>query len=69
MLKIIERIVENVPKDILTDDILMNLWGGSPDRRYGVIKRAIAKGELIHIRQGSITWRGDISVKILTFLN
>ena len=52
MLKIIEKIVENVPKDILTDDILMNLWGGSPDRRYGVIKRAIAKGELIHIRRG-----------------
>ena len=52
MLKIIEKIVENVPKDILTDDILMNLWGCSPDRRYGVIKRAIAKGELIHIRRG-----------------
>ncbi len=52
MLSIVERIIENVPQDILTEDILMNLWKRSPDSRYGVIKRAIAKGELIHIRRG-----------------
>ena len=52
MLSIVERIIENVPQDILTEDILMNLWERSPNSRYGVIKRAIAKGELIHIRRG-----------------
>lgn len=52
MLNIIEQIRENIPQDILTDDILMNLLKGSPDRRYGVIKRAIAKGELVHIKRG-----------------
>ena len=52
MLNIIEEIRENIPQDILTDDILMNLWGGSPDKRYGVVKRAIAKGELVHIKRG-----------------
>jgi len=52
MLNIIEQIRENIPQDILTDDIIMSVWKGSPDSRYGVIKRAIAKGELIHIKRG-----------------
>jgi len=52
MLSIIEQIIENVPRDILTEDILMNLLEKSSNSRYGVIKRAIAKKELIHIRRG-----------------
>ena len=52
MLNIIEQIRENIPQDILTDDILINLWKGSSNSRYGVIKRAIAKRELIHVRRG-----------------
>ncbi|MCK4519541.1 MAG: hypothetical protein KAU12_05420 [Candidatus Omnitrophica bacterium] len=52
MLNIIEQIRENIPQDILTDDILMNLCEGSPDKRYGVVKRAIAKGKLVHIKRG-----------------
>ncbi len=52
MLNIIEEIRENIPQDILTDDILMNLRDGSPNKRYGVVKRAIAKGELVHIKRG-----------------
>lgn len=52
MLNIIEQIRGNIPQDILTDDILVNLWEGSPDSRYGAIKRAIAKGELVHIKRG-----------------
>ncbi len=52
MLNIIEQIRENIPQDILTDDILVNLLKGSPDKRYGVIKRAIANGKLVHIKRG-----------------
>ena len=52
MLNIIEQIRENIHQDILTDDILMNFRKGSPDSRYGAIKRAIAKGELVHIKRG-----------------
>jgi len=52
MLNIVEQIIENVPHDILTEDIFMNLWEKSPSSRYGIIKRAIAKGELVHIRRG-----------------
>lgn len=44
--------MENIPGAILTDDVLMNLWEGTSTSRYGVIKRAIAKGELVHIRRG-----------------
>lgn len=51
-MKIIEQIIENIPKDILTDDVLMNVCKGNSNSRYGVIKRAIAKKELIHIRRG-----------------
>lgn len=52
MEKLVEKIIENVPQDIFTDDIVMNLFPGSANSRYGVIKRAIAKGEIIHIKRG-----------------
>lgn len=50
MVNIIETIRENITQDILTDDILSNLWQGN--QRYGLVKRAIAKGNLIHIKRG-----------------
>ncbi|MCK4462970.1 MAG: hypothetical protein KAU58_01530 [Candidatus Omnitrophica bacterium] len=52
MEKIIEKLIEHVPNDIFTDDVLVNLLPGTPDSRYGVVKRAIAKGEIIHIKKG-----------------
>ncbi len=52
MEKLIEKIIENVPKDIFTDDIVLNLLSGSANSRYGIIKRAIAKKEIIHIKRG-----------------
>ncbi len=55
MEKIIEKIIENVPNDIFTDGILVNLLSGSSDSRYGIIKRAIIKGEIIHIKRGVYT--------------
>ena len=38
--------------NILTDTDLINLIKGSEHRRYGLIKRALAKGDLIKIRRG-----------------
>jgi len=52
MEKLVEKIIENVPYDIFTDDIVMNLLPGTANSRYGVIKRAIAKEEIIHIKRG-----------------
>lgn len=52
MEKLVEKILEKVPNDIITDDVVINLLPGTAHRRYGVIKRAIAKGEIIHIRRG-----------------
>ncbi|MBI4209078.1 MAG: hypothetical protein HY538_05155 [Deltaproteobacteria bacterium] len=52
MSKIIEPIREQIPFDCFRDTELMNLLKGSPNRRYGLIKRALAHKELIHIRRG-----------------
>jgi hypothetical protein len=52
MIKIVEHIREQIPFDCFRDTELMNLLPGSSNRRYGLIKRAIAHGELIHIRRG-----------------
>lgn len=49
---IVDKIRESVAQDIFTDDVLMNLLHGTPDRRYGLIKRAIAAGKIVHIRRG-----------------
>lgn len=45
-------ILEHVPRDSVTDQELANLLTGSADRRYGLIKRSLAKGELVRIRRG-----------------
>lgn len=52
MEKLVEKIIERVPSDIFTDDIVLNLVEGTANSRYGIIKRAIAKGEIIHIKRG-----------------
>ena len=52
MSKFTELIQEKIPRDYFTDVELLNLIEGSPNRRFGLVKRAIAKGELIHLRRG-----------------
>ena len=52
MLNITEKIMEKVPRDVITEDVLMNLCEGSANSRYGVIKRAVAQGQLVHIKRG-----------------
>jgi predicted transcriptional regulator of viral defense system len=52
MEKLVEKIMQIVPGDIFTDDMVMNLLPGTADSRHGMVKRAIAKGEIVHIKRG-----------------
>lgn len=52
MMGLMSKIVDNIPADSFTEAEIVNLTEGSANRRYGLIKRAIAKGELIHVRRG-----------------
>jgi hypothetical protein len=45
---------EGLP-DILQEADLRYLVSGSDDRRYGIIKRALARGDLIQVRRGLYT--------------
>lgn len=55
MFDLMGAILEAIPYDLMTDRELIGLIPGSSDRRYGIVKRAIAKGGLIHIRRGLYT--------------
>jgi predicted transcriptional regulator of viral defense system len=52
MKKLTEKIFENVQYGNFTTQDVATLFPGSENRRYGLIKRAIASGEIIHIRKG-----------------
>ena len=52
MNKLTERIFEDAPYGYFTGQDAVTLFPGSQDRRYGLVKRAIAGGEIIHIRRG-----------------
>lgn len=52
MKKLTEKIFENVPYSNFTSQDVATLFPGSENREYGLIKRAIASGEIIHIRRG-----------------
>ncbi len=42
----------SLPNSLVTDTELAFLLGGSPDSRYGKVKRLLAQGKLLHIRRG-----------------
>ncbi len=48
----IEQIQRVIPQDIFTDLEVAHLVSGSRDRRYGVMKRAMASGKIINLRRG-----------------
>jgi predicted transcriptional regulator of viral defense system len=52
MNKVPERVFELLPWCQFTTQDLAALFPGSEDRRYGLVKRAIASGEIVHIRRG-----------------
>ncbi len=47
-----ERVFESLPWPQFTTQDLAVLFRGSEDRRYGLVKRALASGEIIRIRRG-----------------
>ncbi|OHB45945.1 MAG: hypothetical protein A2Y13_05325 [Planctomycetes bacterium GWC2_45_44] len=52
MNKLTEKIFENAPYGCFTSQDVATLFPESEDKRYGLVKRAIAGGEIIHIRRG-----------------
>ena len=52
MQKVIELILQNSPVDYVTSDTLQVILGSSGDSYYGIVKRALASGDLIKVRRG-----------------
>ena len=52
MNKLTEQVFETMPYSQFTSQDVATLFPGSEDRRYGLVRRAIASGEIIHIRRG-----------------
>lgn len=50
--KLTEKILSSFPRDIFTDQDVMNVAGGSADSRYGLVKRACANKAIIRIKRG-----------------
>lgn len=52
-MNIVEKILETVPGNIVTDnEIKIILKGSTDDQRYGIIKRALASNKLLRIKRG-----------------
>ncbi len=49
---VVEQVINKVPADVFTDTALRCLIKGTTHSRYGLIKRAIKSGEVIHLRRG-----------------
>jgi len=52
MNKLTEKIFENAPYGYFTSQEAATLFPDSEDKRYGLVKRAIAGGQITHIRRG-----------------
>jgi predicted transcriptional regulator of viral defense system len=52
MNKLTEKIFENAPYGYFTSQDVATLFPESEDKRYGLVKRAIAGGEILHVRRG-----------------
>jgi hypothetical protein len=51
-IRLLESKLRDYPRPYLTDAELDSLLGGTPDSRYGKVKRLLAQGKLLHIRRG-----------------
>ncbi len=49
---LVVRIVEGVPTDVFSDTTVKQLMSGSDARRYGLVKRAIQSGDIVHLKRG-----------------
>ncbi|MEX2443124.1 MAG: type IV toxin-antitoxin system AbiEi family antitoxin domain-containing protein [Alkalispirochaeta sp.] len=52
MQRLTEILVTTHPRDCITAEDLAHYMPGSDDARYGLVKRAIAAGELVRLRRG-----------------
>ena len=52
MTKLTHHIRENLNSDVFSDMELTHLFSKSNNQRYGLVKRAIDKNDIIHIRRG-----------------
>ena len=52
MNKVPERVFELLPWSQFTSRDMATLFPGSEDRRHGLVKRAVASGEVIRVRRG-----------------
>lgn len=52
MINIALKLREWLPTDVFTDTEVATLVDGTADRRYGLVKRALANGDLIQLRRG-----------------
>ena len=52
MTALIDKILEKIPYDTVTDTEVSALLKGTKASRYNQLKRSLAKGELLHIRRG-----------------
>ena len=52
MNKLTEQVLGSLPHGQFTSQEVATLVPGSDDRRYGLVRRAIASGEIIHVRRG-----------------
>ena len=52
MTNLVDKILEQIPYDTITDTELSGLLEGSEASRHNQLKRVLAKGELLHIRRG-----------------
>lgn len=52
MKKLAESLREVLPTDVFTDTEVSSLVQGSPNARYGLVKRAIGNGDIIQLRRG-----------------
>lgn len=61
MATLLERVLQKYPRPYLTDVELENLLNGTPDSRYGKVKRMLAQGKLLRIRRGLYCITEEIS--------
>ena len=52
MANLLEATLQQYPRPYLTDIELATLLDGTPDSRYGKVKRLLAQGKMVHIRKG-----------------
>ena len=51
-MRLLEQTLRNYPRPYINDGELKVLLNGTPNSRYGKVKRLLAQGRLLHIRRG-----------------